>query len=119
MASNNNAGVRRCSGRANRCQQRAARHVRAGDSPTVSGSVRMEAWHDVLEGVEVGAVSSLVEQPGPDPEDDLTCDELARRQGVEPVTSSAELAQPDLRDSDEGYEDFLTDRYASRRSGAA
>lgn len=64
-------------------------------------------------------MSSLSEQTGPGPEDDLTFDELARRQGVEPVQSLAELAQPDLWESDEEYEDFLTDLYASRRSGAA
>ncbi len=64
-------------------------------------------------------MSSLSEQPGPDPEDDLTFDELARRQGVEPIESLADLAQPDLWESDEEYTDFLTDLYASRRSGAA
>lgn len=68
---------------------------------------------------KVAAVSALSEQTGPDPEDDLTFDELARRQGVEPAQSLGELAQPDLWESDEEYEDFLTDLYASRGSGAA
>lgn len=53
-------------------------------------------------------------------DDDLvSTDELARRQGVKPITSVAELAQPDLWESDQGYEEFLTDLYASRRAGLA
>ena len=64
-------------------------------------------------------VNPVDEQSGPLPADELTFDELARRQGVEPVRSLAELAQPDLWESDEEYEDFLTDLYASRRAGTA
>ena len=45
--------------------------------------------------------------------------ELARRQGVKPITSIDELAQPDLWESDEEYEAFLADLYASRRAGLA
>jgi len=44
-------------------------------------------------------------------------EELARRQGVEPVESLDDLACPELWDSDEEYEGFLADLYASRRSG--
>ncbi|MCO1658094.1 hypothetical protein [Pseudonocardia humida] len=46
-------------------------------------------------------------------------DDLAREQGVEPVASPADLARPDLWESDEEYDDFLVDLYASRRSGLA
>lgn len=62
----------------------------------------------------------LGEQPEPTPTDDeLTFDELAHRQGVKPGTSLSDLAQPDLWESDEEYEDFLTDLYASRRASLA
>jgi hypothetical protein len=50
---------------------------------------------------------------------ELSIEELARRQGVEPITSVDELAQPDLWESDEEYEAFLADLYASRRAGLA
>jgi hypothetical protein len=46
-------------------------------------------------------------------------EELARRQGVKPITSIEELAQPDLWESDEEYEAFLVDLCASRRAGLA
>jgi hypothetical protein len=52
-------------------------------------------------------------------EGDLSFDELAKRQGVTPVPSLADLAQPDLWESDEEYEAFLADLYASRRAGTA
>jgi hypothetical protein len=51
--------------------------------------------------------------------DALTIEELARRQGVRPIASLDELAQPGLWESDEEYEEFLTDLYASRRAGIA
>jgi hypothetical protein len=41
---------------------------------------------------------------------------LARRQGVKPIKSVDDLAQPDLW---EEYEAFLADLYASRRAGFA
>ena len=54
------------------------------------------------------------------PADDFVpTEELARRQGVKPITSVDELAQPDLWESDEEYEAFLADLYASRRAGLA
>lgn len=63
-------------------------------------------------------MSSLHEQPEPWPTgDDLSLDELARRQGMQPAGSLAELAQPDLWESDTEYEEFLADLYASRRAG--
>jgi len=56
----------------------------------------------------------------PWPSDDhVAIEELARRQGVEPVESLDDLACPELWDSDEEYEGFLADLYASRRSGLA
>lgn len=42
-----------------------------------------------------------------------------RRQGVEPVESLKDLAHPELWGSDEEYEQFLADLYASRRVGMA
>ena len=49
----------------------------------------------------------------------LSIEELARRQGVTRTASVGELAQPGLFESDEEYEAFLADLYASRRSGLA
>jgi hypothetical protein len=40
-------------------------------------------------------------------------------QGVKPVESLSDLAQPELRDSDEEYEEFVMYLYASRRAGTA
>ena len=45
--------------------------------------------------------------------------ELARRQGVRPVTSVDDLARPDLFESDDELDDFLADLYASRRGETA
>ena len=52
-------------------------------------------------------------------DDFVPTDELARRQGAKPITSIDELAQPDLWESDQEYEEFLADLYASRRAGLA
>ncbi|MCZ7439176.1 hypothetical protein O7598_22395 [Micromonospora sp. WMMC241] len=49
----------------------------------------------------------------------VPADELARRQGVEPVSSLDQLARPDLFESDEEFDSFLADLYASRREGIA
>jgi hypothetical protein len=69
---------------------------------------------------EVMAITTLDEHSKAwPPEDDLPFDELAKRQGVTPVGSLAELAQPDLWESDEEYDAFLADLYASRRAGMA
>lgn len=45
--------------------------------------------------------------------------ELARRQGVQPVASIDDLARPELFESDDELDEFLTDLYASRRAGIA
>lgn len=52
-------------------------------------------------------------------EEEFSTEELMRRQGVGPVESLKELAHPELWDSDEEYEEFLADLYASRRAGMA
>jgi hypothetical protein len=65
-------------------------------------------------------MTSTPEQPERWPVDDFVpTEELARRQGVKPIESVDELAQPDLWESDEEYEAFLADLYASRRAGLA
>jgi hypothetical protein len=53
----------------------------------------------------------------PDDDDFVPSEELARRQGVKPIKSLDELAQPDLWESDEEYEAFLVDLYASPPRG--
>ena len=45
--------------------------------------------------------------------------ELARRQGVSPVSSVDDLARPELFESDEELAEFLTDLYAARHTGLA
>jgi hypothetical protein len=65
-------------------------------------------------------VTTTPKHPEQWPADDFVpTEELARRQGVKPITSIDELAQPDLWESDEEYEAFLADLYASRRTGMA
>lgn len=65
-------------------------------------------------------MTSTPDQPEHWPADDFVpTEELARRQGVEPIKSVDELAQPGLWESDEEYEAFLADLYASRRAGLA
>jgi len=60
------------------------------------------------------------EQPDHWPIDaDVPVEELARQQGVQPVSSLDELAQPELWESEQEFEDFLADLYASRRSNIA
>ena len=60
-------------------------------------------------------------QPQQPPVDDFVpTEELARRQGVRPIKSVEDLAAAlDPFESDEDYEAFLTDLYASRRAGLA
>ncbi len=49
----------------------------------------------------------------------LSLDELARRRGVKPVTSLAEMARPDLFESDQELEEFLAFTAAKRRADLA
>ena len=54
------------------------------------------------------------------PDDFVPTEELVRRQGVKPITSVDDLAAVvDPFESDEEYEAFLADLYASRRAGLA
>jgi hypothetical protein len=63
-------------------------------------------------------MSSTSEHPEHWPADDfVSTAKLARRQGVKPIKSVGDLAQPGLWESDEEYEAFLADLYASRRAG--
>jgi len=57
--------------------------------------------------------------PGPAPADEVPVEELARQQGVRPIESVDDMARPGVFDSDEEWEEFLADLYASRRSGLA
>jgi hypothetical protein len=67
--------------------------------------------------------SSIPEQPGQWPAaDELPTEELARQQGVRPITSLEDikaLAHPEAWESDEEFKDFLIDLYASRHSDAS
>jgi hypothetical protein len=47
----------------------------------------------------------------------LPVEELARRQGVRPIKSVDELACPDLFESDEELDEFISFVRASRRAG--
>lgn len=49
-------------------------------------------------------------------DDENSLDDLARLQGVRPISSLDELARPGLFDDDEEHEAFLADLYASRRA---
>ena len=64
-------------------------------------------------------MTSSPEHPEQWPADDfVSTDELTRRQGVRPITSVDDLAAAeDPFESDEEYDAFLGDLYASRRSG--
>ena len=66
-------------------------------------------------------MTSTPEHPEQWPADDFVpTDELVRRQGVKPIASVDDLAAAvDPFESDEEYEAFLADLYASRRAGRA
>jgi hypothetical protein len=70
---------------------------------------------------EVVIVSSEHSEPAAEPAaaGEVPVEELARRQGVRPVTSVEAMARPGLFDSDRDWDEFLADLYASRRSGLA
>ena len=60
-------------------------------------------------------------EPGLEPPaaDEASVEELARRQGVHPVASVEDMARPGLFDSDQEWNEFLADLYASRRADVA
>lgn len=66
-------------------------------------------------------MSSTTDQPESSPADDfVSTEELVRRQGVKPITSVDELAAAeDPFESDEEYEEFLADLYATRHADIA
>ena len=66
-------------------------------------------------------MASTPEHPEHWPADDfVSTEELAHRQGVKPIKSVDDLAaEVDPFESDEEYEAFLADLYASRRAGLA
>jgi hypothetical protein len=65
-------------------------------------------------------MTSTPHDAGPfDDEGSLSIEQLASRQGVTPLASASDLAQPDIFESDDEYEAFLADLYASRRAGIA
>lgn len=51
--------------------------------------------------------------------DDVPVDELARRQGVRPVRSVDDMTHSELFESDQEFEAFLADLYASRQADHA
>ena len=51
--------------------------------------------------------------------EDEPVEKLARRQGVRPVESVDDMARPGLFSSDEEWQEFLADLYASRHAGLA
>ncbi|MGE5829988.1 MAG: hypothetical protein ACM30G_16750 [Micromonosporaceae bacterium] len=69
---------------------------------------------------EVVSVSSKPERmPEWPPAEHLPVEELARRQGVPPLSSADDLVEPGLFESEQELEEFLADLYASRRAGMA
>ena len=76
---------------------------------------RSSTTPSLREAVAAKLPSESGQLPGPRYED-VPVGELARRQGVHPIATVDELADPDAFDSDEDLEDFLTFIYASRRA---
>ncbi|TCK20700.1 hypothetical protein EV378_4661 [Pseudonocardia endophytica] len=79
----------------------------------------MALGETIAQTMEVKAMTSSPNHDQPGDDGYVSTEELARRQGVGPIESVEDLAQPDLWESDEEYEDFLADLYASRRAGLA
>jgi hypothetical protein len=75
----------------------------------------------VVQASQVVIMSSEHSEPAAVPfaAGEVPVEELARRQGVRPVTSVEDMARPELFDSDQDWGEFLADLYASRRSGLA
>jgi hypothetical protein len=64
-------------------------------------------------------VSSTTEHSDRWPTEEIPTDELAKRQGIEPIVSTDDLAQPDLWEPEQEYQDFLADLYATRHADIA
>lgn len=66
-------------------------------------------------------MTTTPQQPDGRPANDfLSTEELVRRQGVQPITSVIDLAaEIDPFESDDEYDAFLADLYASRRADLA
>lgn len=65
----------------------------------------MALGETIAQTTEVTALSSTPDHDQPGDDGYVSTDELARRQGVGPIESVADLAQPDLWESDEEYEE--------------
>ena len=65
-------------------------------------------------------MTSVPDQPQPRlPDEDVPTEELARQQGITPISSIEDLkalAQPDAWESDQEFDEFLADLYASRHA---
>jgi hypothetical protein len=55
----------------------------------------------------------------PEGEDQVPIEELARQQGVHPITSADDLARDGIWESDEELDAFIADLYASRSAGSS
>jgi|tagenome__1003787_1003787.scaffolds.fasta_scaffold20025703_1 hypothetical protein len=65
-------------------------------------------------------MTTTPQQPAGRPAGDyVSTEDLARQQGVGIIESVKDLAQPDLWESEQEYEEFLADLYTLRRSGLA
>jgi len=64
----------------------------------------------------VAATRTLAEHEPELREEDLSIEELARRQGVRPVTSVDEPAEPEAFETGTELDEFLADLYAFRRA---
>lgn len=95
--------------------------ARTLDAAPRSRLVTMACWDRAVDRIE--EVMTMTATPEPVPvqrgDEEVSTEELMRRQGVGPVESLKDLAHPDLWDSDEEYQQFLADLYASRRAGMA
>jgi hypothetical protein len=69
-----------------------------------------------LEAVMTAEKADHVLEP---PDGRLSLDELARRQGVRPIKSVAELVRYDVFASDEEVDEFIEFTYAQRRADIA
>jgi hypothetical protein len=86
---------------------------RHGRPPVAYGTMTSAGGGDLM--------TTTPDQPDQRPADDfIPTEELARRQGVQPIASVSDLAAAvDPFESDEEYAAFLDDLYASRRADIA